>query len=112
MYTVSTFVLIGDGQFAAVIRGVVLYQRENHGAFGGEIGNHVGRANNDLPVQDVVVGVVAAVHHKGEIDYESCRVALAVSAGIGFVGRYAVVSQKLCLALAVDDDASAGAFHI
>ena len=89
-----------------------MYQRINHGAVGGKIGNHVGLADDDLPVEDVVVGVVAAVHHKGEVHHKSRRVALTVGAGIGLVGRYAVVSQKLVVAHAVDDDASAGAFHI
>ena len=105
-------VLIGDGQFVAIIRGVVLYQRINHGAFGGEIWDHVGRADNELSVKDVVVGIVAMVHHEGEIDHESCRVALAVGAGVRFIGWHTVVGQKLCFALTVDDDTSAGAFHV
>ena len=89
-WRVSTIILIVDGQFAAVIRGVVLYQRINHGAFGGEIGNHVRRADDELPVEDVVVGIVALVYHKGEVDHQTRRVAMAVGAGIGFVGWHTV----------------------
>ncbi len=111
-WRVSTIVLIGDGQFAAIIIGVVLNQRINHGAVGGEIGNHVGLSDDDLAVQDVVIGVVATVDDKGEVHHKSRRVALAVGAGIWFVGRYAVVGQKLVVAYAIDDNASAGAFHI
>ena len=111
-WRVSTIVLIRDGQFATVIIGVVLYQRINHSAVGGEIGNHVGHADNDLTVEDVVIGIVALVHHKGEVDHESCRVAMTVGAGVGFVGRHAVKGQKLGVAHAVNDDTSAGAFHI
>ena len=52
------------------------------------------------------------VDDKREVYDHSRGIALAVGAGIGLVGRYAVVGQKLRVAHAVDDDASAGAFHI
>ncbi len=110
-WRVSTIVLIGDGQFAAIIIGVVLNQRINHGAVGGEIGNHVGLSDDDLAVQDVVIGVVATVDDKGEVHHKSRRVALAVGAGIGFIGRHTVVGQKLVVVIAEDDDASAAAFN-
>ena len=111
-WRVSTFVLIGDGQFVAIIGGVVLYQRIDHGAVGGEIGNHVGLADDDLSVEDVVVGVVAAVHHKGEVDHHSRCMALAVGAGIGCIGWHPVKGKELRVALPINDDASAGAFHV
>ena len=111
-WRVSTFVLIGDGQFVAIIRRVVLYQRIDHGAVGGEIGNHVGLADDDLSVEDVVVGVVAAVHHKGEVDHHSRCMALAVGAGIGCIGWHPVKGKELRVALPINDDASAGAFHV
>ena len=83
-----------------------------HGrALGGEVGNHVGLGNDDLAIQDVVIGVVAVVDHEGEVDHKASGVALAVGAGVGGVGGEAVVSKKLILALAVDDDASACALH-
>ena len=43
-------------------------------------------------------------HHTG-------GVALAVGAGIGFIGRHTVVGEKLGVAIAVDDNATACAFH-
>ena len=52
------------------------------------------------------------VNDKGEIHHHACGVALAIGAGIGLVGRDAVVGQKLGVVHAVDDDASAGAFHV
>ena len=91
---------------------MVLYQWIHRRAVGGETGNHVGFADDELSVQDIVISVVAAVNDKGEIHHHSGGVAMAVGAGVGLVGRYAVVGQKLCFALSVDDDASAGAFHI
>ena len=47
-----------------------------------------------------------------KINYKSGSVAVAVGAGIWLVGRHTVVGQKLCVVHAVDNDASAGAFHI
>ena len=91
---------------------MVLDERIHHRALGGEVGNHVKLfVDNDLSVQDVVIGVVAVVDHVWEFDHEACRVALAVSAGIGFIGWQAVVSEEFVLALAVDDDASARTLH-
>ena len=109
---VSTFVLIGDGQFVAIIGGVVLYQRIDHGAVGGEIGNHVGLCYNELSVQDVIVGVIATVDDKRRIHHKSGGVALAVGAGIGFIGWHPVKGKELRVALPINDDASAGAFHV
>ena len=91
---------------------MVLAEREYCGAVGGETGDHVRLADDDLSVQDVVVGVVAMVDDKGELDHEACGVALAVGAGVRLIGRQAVVGQKLRVAVTVDDDASAGAFHL
>lgn len=103
---------IGNDQFATIESGVILNQRINHGAIGGEIGNHVGLADDDLSVQDVVVGIVAMVNHVWEFDHKARGVALAVGAGVGLVRRQAVVGEEFVLALAVDDDASARAFHL
>jgi len=50
------------------------------------------------------------VDDKGEIYHHTRGVALAVGAGIGLIGRHTVVGKKLIVAIAVDDDASAGAF--
>ena len=91
---------------------MVLYQWIHGRAIGGEAGNHVGLADDNLSIQDVVVGIVAAVDDKGEIYNHSCGGAMAVGAGVGFVGRHAVVGHKLRVAHAVDDDATAGAFHV
>ena len=91
---------------------MVLAEREYCGAVGGETGDHVRLADDDLSVQDVVVGVVAAVDNEWEVHHKSGGVALTVGAGIGFVGWHTVVGQKLRVALPVDDDASAGAFHL
>ena len=77
-----------------------------------ENGDHVGFGDDDLPIQNVVVGIVATVHHEGKVDHESRGVALAVGASVGVVGGQTVVCQKLSLALAVDDDATACAFHL
>ena len=52
------------------------------------------------------------VDHKGEVDHEACRVALAVGAGVRLVGWQAVVCEEFVLALAVDDDATACALHL
>ena len=90
---------------------MVLDKRVNCSCISGEKRLHVWLCNNDLSVQDVVVGVVTMVHHKRKIDHEACGIAVAVGAGIGFVRWQAVVSQKLVFALAIDDDTSAGAFH-
>ena len=51
------------------------------------------------------------VDDKGEVDHESCCVALIVRAGIRLVGWQAVVGEEFVLALAVDDDAPAGTLH-
>ncbi len=104
--------LIIDGELLPVVLRVVLDERINHVGIGLENGNHVGFGDDDLPVQDVVVGVVAAVDDKGEVDHEARGIALAVGAGIGKVGRQAVVGEEFVLALAVNDDASARAFHL
>lgn len=107
------FCLIGNNQFAAVIHGVVLHQREDDGAVGGEVGHHVKLlADDDLSVEDVVVGIIAMVDYIREFNHKASGVALAVSTGIGVVGRDAVVGQKLVVAQFIDDDASAGALDI
>ena len=90
----------------------ILYERIHWHAVGGEVGNHVRLGHDDLPVQNVVIGVVAMVDHKREVDHETCRVALAVGAGVRLVGRQAVVGKEFVVALAVDDDATARAFHL
>ena len=95
----------------SVVLRVVLDERVNHLLIGFENGNHVG-ADDDLTIQNVVVGIVAAIHHEGKVDHKACGVALAVGAGVRCVGWQAVVSEKLVLALAVDDDATACAFHL
>ena len=92
---------------------MVLDQGIDRGAIDGEVGHHVEVfADDDLSVEDIVVGVVAMVDHVGELDHQACGVALAVSAGVGVVGREAVVGQKLIVAQFVDDDAAAGAFNV
>ena len=97
----------------AVERRVVLDQGIDGGAVDREVGHHVEVfADDDLSVEDVVVGVVAMVDHVGELDHQACGVALAVSAGVGVVGRDAVVGQKLVVVQSVDDDAAAGALDI
>lgn len=90
---------------------MVLDERIHGHALGGEVGNHIGLGDDDLSVQDVVVGVIAVVDYKGEVDYEACRVSFAVGAGIGLVGWQTVVGEEFVLALAIDDDASACALH-
>ena len=94
-----------------IILRMVLDERIHGHPLSGEVRNHIGLGDDDLSVQDVVVGVVAVVDYKGEVDYEACRVALAVSAGIGLVGWQTVVGEEFVLALAIDDDASACALH-
>ena len=88
-----------------------MYQRINHSAVGGEIGNHVRFADDDLSVQDVVVGVVAAVDDKREIHHKSGGVALTVGAGIGLIGWHTVVDQELVFTFAESDKATACAFN-
>jgi hypothetical protein len=88
---------------------MVLYQGIHHRAIGGEIRNLIGSGNDDLPIQDIIIGIVASVYHKGEVHHQTGRVAVAVGAGIGLVGRKAVVGKKLVGTLPVHDDASAGA---
>lgn len=89
-----------------------MYERVNRCAVGGKTGYFVGLGNDDLSVKDVVIGIVAAVDDEREVYHKTAGGAMAVGAGIGLVGRNAVVGQKLRVALAVDDDTSAGAFHI
>lgn len=91
---------------------MVLYERVNRSAVGGKAGYFVGFGNDDLSVKDVVIGIVAAVDDEREIDHKTAGGAMAVGAGIGLVGRNAVVGQKLRVALTVDDDAPAGALHV
>ena len=107
------FSLIGDDQLASIIHGVVLNQRIDSRAIGREVGNHVDIvADDDLPIQYVVVGVVAVVDHIREFHHQACRVALAIGAGIGVVGWDAVVGKKLGITQFIDDNASAGAFDV
>ena len=109
---VSTFVLIGDGQFAPFVCRVVLYQRVHYRACGGEIGNLIGFSNNKLSVQDIVIGIIASVDDKREIHHQSCCVALTVGTRIRFVGRDAVIGQKFCFSLAIYDKTAAGALNV
>ena len=88
---------------------MVLYQGVHHRAIGGEIRNLIGSGNDDLPIQDIIIGIVASVYHKGEVHHQTGRVAVAVGAGIGLVGWEAVVGKKLVGTQSVNDDASAGA---
>ena len=105
-------VSIVNGEFVPVVLRVVLDEWIHDCAFSREVGNHVKRfVDNDLSVQDVVVGIVAAVNHIGEVDHEACRVALAVGAGVRLVGGEAVVGEEFILTLAVNDDTSASALH-
>ena len=91
---------------------MVLDERINRPFVGREEGYHIWLCNNDLPIEDVIVGVVAMVHHKGEIHHKACGVPVAVGASIRLVGRQTVVGQKLIFILAIDDDATTGAFHL
>ena len=90
---------------------MVLYQRIHHRAVGGERRNLVGSGDDDLSIQNVIVCIVATVDHEREVHHQSGGVAVAVGAGVGFVGREAVVGEKLVSALSVDDDASAGTLN-
>ena len=83
--------LIGDGQLVAIVLGVVLDEREDGGAVRGKIRNHVRLSYDDLPIQDVIVGVVATVDDERKVHHQTCGVALAVGAGIRFVGWESVV---------------------
>ena len=103
---------MGEKKQAAAKLGVVLDKRENRGAVGGEIWNHVGFLDDDLPIQDVIVGVVATVDDPSAVYHQSRGVTLAVGAGVRLVGRHAVVGEKLIVAVAEDDEASAGTFNI
>ena len=105
-------ILVGNDQFVSVESGAVLNQGIDHRAIGGKVWDHVGLSNNELPVKDIVIGIIATVDDKWKINHKSGGVALAVGAGIGFVGGHAVIGQKLRFTLPIDDDASAGAFHI
>lgn len=91
---------------------MVLNEGINCRAISGETGYLVGFGNDDLSVEDVVIGVVAMVDNEWEVNHKAGGAAMAVGAGVGLVGRNAVISQKLRLALTVDNDAAAGAFHI
>ena len=95
-----------------IILRVVLDERIHGTTVGGEVGNHIRLGHDDLSVQYVVVGVVAMVHHKGEVHHESGRVAFVIGAGVGLVGGQAVVGEEFVLTLTVDDDSPAGAFHL
>lgn len=107
------YCLIGDDQFAAVVHGMVLDQGKDGGAVDGEIGHHIEVfADDDLSVEDIVVGIIAMVDYIRELDHQTRGVALAVGASVGVVGREAVVGQKLIVAQFVDDDAAAGAFNV
>lgn len=74
-----------------VVLRVILDERIHYCTLGWEVGNHVRFGDDDLSVQDVVIGVVAAVNHKREVDHQPSGVALAVGAGVWLVGRKAVV---------------------
>lgn len=87
-------------QLGAVVAGVVLDQGIDAIAL------------EDVPVDNVVLDVVAVVNDKGEIDHQSGAVALAVAAGVGVVGRQTVVGPELVLVKPIDDDASAGALWV
>ena len=92
---------------------MILHQGENNGAIGGKVGNHVKVvADDELAVQDVVIGVVAMVDHIRELDYQTRSVALLVGTGVWVVRRDAVVGQKFVVVEFVYDDASACAFDI
>ena len=89
---------------------MVLDERKDGSTIGGEIRNHIGLADDELSVQDVIISVVAVVDDEGKIHHHSCSVALAVGAGVGFVGWHAVVDKKLVVVVAVHDETSACAF--
>lgn len=95
---------------------MVLYQIIDRRAVGGKTRNHVRLTDDDLPVKDIIIGVVAAVDDKGEVYDHSRGIALAVGAGIRFIGRDAVVSSK-CVFYVIGirpmeyNNATAGTFH-
>ena len=92
---------------------MILNQWIHHHAIGGETWHHVEIVVDEkLPVQDVVIGVVAVVNHVREVDHKPRGDAMVVGASIGVVGRQAVEGQKFVLALTIDNDASASAFHV
>ena len=88
---------------------MILDERENRSAICWEIWHHVGLADDKLSIQDVVVSVVAMVDDEWGVCHHTGGVALAVGAGIGFIGRHTVVGKKLVVTIAVDDDTTAGA---
>ena len=91
---------------------MVLYQRIHHRASGGEVRNHIWLLDDELSIEDIVIGVVAVVEDKWEIHNETSGVSLTIGTGVGLVRWHAVVCEKLGIALSVNDDASTGAFHI
>ena len=106
-------ILVGNDQFVSVESGAVLNQGIDHRAIGGKVWDHVGLSNNELPVKDIVIGIIAMIDNKHTfLNHKSCSVALAVCASIRKVGWNTVISQKLRFALPIDDDASTGTFHI
>ena len=90
---------------------MVLDERKNRGAVGGEIRYHVGLADEDLSVQDVIVCIVAVVDDERGVHHQACSVALAVGAGVRLVGWQSVVDEKLVVAVSVDDESAAGTFQ-
>ena len=95
-----------------VILGVVLDERIHGNAVGGEVGHHIRLSHDDLSVQYVVVGVVAMVHYKREVHHKACCVALSICTGVRLIWGKTVVGEEFVLTLAIDDDSSAGAFHL
>ena len=93
---------------------MVLDEREHRGAVGREIRNHVGRGNKDLSVQDVVISIVAFVDNPSAVHHQTRGVALAVGAGVGFVGWHTVIGNEFIgigFRGVKNDDAPTGAFH-
>ena len=93
-----------------------MYQIIDRCAIGGKTGYHVGIADDNLSVQDVIISVVAVINDKWKFHHHSCSVALAVGAGIGFVGRHTVVRSEcifhiVSIGPAENNDTTAGAFH-
>ena len=74
---------------------MVLNEWVYHDAISGETRDLVGCGNDNLSIQDIVIGIVASVDHKWEVDDKSCGVALTVGAGIWKVGRDSIVSKEL-----------------
>ena len=91
---------------------MVLDEWENRGAVRGKIWNHIWLSDDDLPIQYVIVGVVAMVDDERKVYHETCGVALAVDTSIWLVGRETIVSQELGLVLSVDDNASASTLNV